>query len=72
MSEAVDEGVDLMGYTTWGSIDIVAASTGEIRKRYGQIYVDVDDAGNGTFKRYKKDSFYYIQKVYKSNGEDLD
>ncbi len=72
MKEAVEEGVDLMGYTTWGSIDLVSASTGEIRKRYGQIYVDVDDDGNGTFKRYKKDSFYYIQKVYKSNGEDLD
>ena len=71
MSQAIDEGVDLMGYTTWGCIDLVSASTGEIRKRYGFIYVDVDDFGNGTYKRYKKDSFDYIAKVFKSNGEEL-
>ena len=72
MSEGIDEGVDLMGYTWWGCIDLVSASTGEIRKRYGFIYVDVDDFGNGTYKRYKKDSFEYCKKVYTSNGEDLD
>ena len=55
-----------------GCIDLVSASTGEIRKRYGFIYVDVDDFGNGTYKRYKKDSFEYCKKVYTSNGEDLD
>ena len=72
MSEAVDEGVDLFGYTTWGCIDLVSASTGEVRKRYGFIYVDVDDEGNGTYDRYRKDSFYWYKKVIASNGEDLD
>ena len=71
MGEAIDEGVDLMGYTTWGSIDIVSASTGEVRKRYGQIYVDIDDEGNGTFRRYKKDSFRWYQKCIQTNGEEL-
>ena len=50
----------------------VSAGTGEIRKRYGFIYVDVDDFGNGTYKRYKKDSFEYCKKVYTSNGKDID
>ena len=72
MKEAVEEGVDLIGYTTWGCIDLVSASTGEIRKRYGFIYVDVDDEGNGTYDRYRKDSFYWYKKVIASNGEDLD
>ncbi len=72
MSEAIDEGVDLMGYTWWGCIDLVSVGTGEIRKRYGFIYVDVDDFGNGTYKRYKKDSFEYCKKVYTSNGKDID
>ena len=66
------DGVDLMGYTPWGCIDLVSASTGEMSKRYGFIYVDVDDNGNGTYKRYKKDSFYWYKKVIASNGEDLD
>ena len=61
-----------MGYTPWGCIDLVSASTGEMSKRYGFIYVDVDDNGNGTYKRYKKDSFYWYKKVIASNGEDLD
>ena len=73
MDAAVNEdGVDLMGYTWWGCIDLVSAGTGEIRKRYGFIYVDVDDFGNGTYKRYKKDSFEYCKKVYTSNGKDID
>lgn len=72
MSEAIDEGVDLIGYTTWGCLDLVSASTGEIRKRYGFVYVDVDDQGNGTYKRYKKDSFEWYKKCIQSNGEDLD
>ena len=59
LERAIEEGVNLFGYTTWGCIDLVSASTGEIRKRYGFIYVDVDDFGNGTYKRYKKDSFEY-------------
>lgn len=72
MKEAVEEGVDLFGYTAWGCIDLVAFSTGEMSKRYGFIYVDIDDNGNGSMKRIRKDSFYWYQKVLKSNGEDLD
>lgn len=71
MKEAVEEGVDLMGYTTWGSIDIVSVSSGEMSKRYGFIYVDVDDKGKGTFNRYPKDSFYWYKKVIESNGEEI-
>lgn len=69
MKEAVEEGVNLLGYTVWGFIDLVSFTTGQLEKRYGMIYVDMDDKGNGTFERKKKDSFYYIQKVYRSNGE---
>ena len=73
MKLAVDEdGVDLMGYTPWGFIDVVSAGTGEMRKRYGFIYVDMDDEGKGDLHREKKDSFYYMQKVYNSNGEDIE
>ena len=72
MKEAVEEGVDLFGYTMWSCIDLVSFSTGELRKRYGFIYVDIDDEGKGTYKRYKKDSFYYYQQVCQSNGENLD
>ena len=71
MKEAVKDGVELLGYTTWGCIDIVSAGTSEMSKRYGYIYVDQDDYGNGTMKRYKKDSFYWYKKVIVSNGEDL-
>ncbi len=72
MKKAVEEdGVDLMGYTPWGCIDLVAASTGEMAKRYGFVYVDADDMGNGTFNRYKKDSFYWYKKVIETNGEEL-
>ena len=72
MKEAVEDGVDLLGYTPWGCIDIVSASTGEMKKRYGFIYVDSDDFGNGSFQRSRKDSFYWYQKVIRSNGEDLE
>ena len=72
MANAIDNGVDLIGYTTWGCIDIVSASTGEMRKRYGFIYVDMDDEGKGTMKRIPKDSFYWYQKVIASRGTDLD
>ncbi|EHJ56558.1 hypothetical protein HMPREF9318_00318 [Streptococcus urinalis FB127-CNA-2] len=72
MSRAIDNGVDLIAYTTWGCIDIVSAGTGEMRKRYGFIYVDMDDEGNGTLERTPKDSFYWYQKVISSNGEDLE
>ena len=61
----------MIGYTMWGCIDLVSASTGEMAKRYGFIYVDADDQGGGTFKRYKKDSFDWYKKVIASNGENL-
>lgn len=65
-----EDGVDLMGYTPWGCIDLVSAGTGEMEKRYGFIFVDKDNQGNGTLSRSKKDSFYWYQKVIKSNGEE--
>ena len=72
MKDAVEtDGVDLMGYTPWGCIDLISASTGEMKKRYGFIYVDKDDTGAGTLNRMKKDSFYWYQKVIATNGEDL-
>ena len=72
IKKAIEEdGVDLMGYTPWGCIDVISAGTGEMRKRYGFVYVDKDDSGNGTMKRYKKDSFYWYQKVIQSNGEEI-
>ena len=69
--KAVENGVNLLGYLMWSPIDIVSAGTGEMRKRYGLIYVDADDAGNGTFSRTKKDSFDWYKKVIESNGERL-
>ncbi|GKU27013.1 family 1 glycosylhydrolase [Clostridium folliculivorans] len=72
MKEAVEEdGVNLMGYTPWGCIDLVSAGTGEMRKRYGFIYVEKDDNGDGPLTRSRKDSFYWYKKVIGSNGEDL-
>lgn len=71
MKEAVKDGVDLMGYTPWGCIDLVSCSTGEMKKRYGFIYVDKDNDGNGTLDRKKKKSFYWYKKLIESNGEDL-
>lgn len=68
----VIDGIPLMGYTMWGCIDLVSAGTGEMKKRYGFVYVDMDDLGNGTMKRYKKDSFYWYKKMIASDGEDLD
>jgi|SRR5690625_922963 len=72
MKEAIEEGVDLFGYTSWGCIDLVSAGTSQMSKRYGFIYVDQDDEGNGTLERKKKDSFYWYKKVIESNGQDLD
>ncbi len=72
LGEAIDDGVNLIGYTTWGCIDIISAGTGEMSKRYGYIYVDRDDLGNGTLKRSLKDSYFWYKKVIASNGEDLD
>lgn len=72
MKEAVADGVDLMGYTPWGCIDLVSASTGEMAKRYGFIYVEKYDDGTGNLNRRKKDSFEWYKKVIASNGENLD
>jgi 6-phospho-beta-glucosidase len=73
MLAAVNEdGIPLLGYTCWGCIDLVSASTGEMKKRYGMIYVDKQNDGTGTLKRMKKDSFYWYKKVIQTNGEDLD
>jgi 6-phospho-beta-glucosidase len=72
MREAVKDGVDLMGYTPWGCIDLVSASTGEMAKRYGFIYVDKYDDGTGDLSRRKKKSFDWYKKVIASNGQDLD
>lgn len=73
MKDAVElDGIDLLGYTTWGPIDLVSAGTGEMKKRYGFIYVDRDNYGNGTLERKKKKSFYWYKKVIASNGEDLE
>ena len=69
MTDAVElDGVDLIGYTSWGCIDLVSASTGEMKKRYGFIYVDKDNEGKGTMKRYKKKSFEWYKNVIKNNG----
>lgn len=73
MKKAVElDGVPVMGYTAWGPIDLIALSTGQMSKRYGFIYVDMDENGNGSLERRRKDSFYWYRKVVKSNGEELD
>lgn len=72
MKEAAEDGVDLIGYTPWGCIDLVSASTGEMAKRYGFIYVEKYDDGTGTLNRRKKKSFDWYKKVIATNGEDLD
>ncbi|WP_010093966.1 6-phospho-beta-glucosidase [Ornithinibacillus scapharcae] len=72
MKEAIKDGVDIIGYTSWGPIDIVSASTGEMKKRYGYIYVDRDNQGIGTLKRAKKKSFEWYKNVIATNGEILD
>ena len=71
VKQAVSDGVDLMGYIAWSGIDLVSASTGEMSKRYGFVYVDKQDDGTGTLARSKKDSFYWYQRVIRSNGADL-
>ncbi|WP_296877319.1 glycoside hydrolase family 1 protein [Thomasclavelia sp.] len=65
------DGIPVLGYMMWGPIDLIAISTGEMKKRYGFIYVDSDDYGNGSLKRYLKDSFYWYQKVITTNGKSL-
>lgn len=71
MAKAIEDGVDLIAYTPWGCIDLVSVSTGEMRKRYGFIYVDRHDDGTGTYQRIRKDSFYWYQHVIETNGEEL-
>ena len=72
MMDAVEyEGIDLLGYTMWAPIDIVSASTGEMDKRYGFVYVDKNNAGEGTLARSRKKSFYWYKEVIKTNGECL-
>ena len=73
MEKAVNEdGVDLMGYTPWGCIDLVSASTGEMKKRYGFVYVEKYDDGTGDYSRKKKKSFDWYKKVIATDGQDLD
>ena len=70
VSKAInDDGVEVMGYTSWGCIDLISASTAEMKKRYGFIYVDRNNDGTGSFKRYKKKSFYWYKKVIETNGQ---
>jgi len=69
--EAIQDGVEMMGYTSWGCIDLVSASTGEYSKRYGFIYVDKHDDGSGTLARSRKDSFYWYKEVIATNGAAL-
>lgn len=71
MGRAMENGAECIAYTTWGCVDVIAASTGQMSKRYGQIYVDVDENGNGTYDRYRKDSFYWYQNVIRTNGAEL-
>lgn len=71
MKEAVRDGVDLIGYTPWGCIDLVSASTGEMAKRYGFIYVNKYDDGTGDLSREPKESFFWYKRVIESNGEVL-
>ncbi len=72
MGKAIEDGVDLIGYTPWGIVDVVSASTGEMAKRYGVIYVDKYDDGTGTLERRPKDSYYWYKQVIDSNGGDLE
>ena len=71
VAEAIEDGVELMGYTSWGCIDIVSASTAELKKRYGYIYVDRNDDGTGSLNRYKKKSFEWYKEVIATNGKCL-
>lgn len=72
MKEAIKDGVELMGYTTWGCIDLISCGTSQMSKRYGFIYVDQDDKGHGSLKRIPKDSFYWYKEVIASNGKNLE
>ena len=71
VAEAIKDGVELMGYTSWGCIDLVSASTADLKKRYGYVYVDRNDDGTGTLERYRKKSFYWYKEVIATNGDSL-
>ena len=71
MYDGIKDGVPLLGYISWGIIDLVSASTGEMSKRYGMIYVDKDNAGNGTLERKKKKSFDWYKQVIQRNGIEI-
>lgn len=72
MKEAIEDGADILGYTWWGPIDIISAGTGEMKKRYGFVYVDRNNDGSGTLKRMRKESYNYYKQIIESNGEKLD
>ncbi len=71
VGEAIQDGVEILGYNSWGPIDLVSASTAQMSKRYGFIYVDRDDQGKGSLERIPKKSFYWYQQVIQSQGETL-
>ena len=71
VAEAIEDGVEVMGYTSWGCIDLVSASPAELKKRYGFIYVDRNDDGTGTMDRYRKKSFHWYKDVIETNGGSL-
>ena len=72
MQKAIEiDGVELLGYTPWGCIDLVSFTTGEMKKRYGFIYVDKNNDRSGTLERSKKESFYWYKKVIESNEKEL-
>ena len=72
VNDAIEDGVDCRGYLYWGPIDVVSAGTGEMKKRYGFVYIDrEEDENSGTLNRYKKDSYYWYKKVIETNGEEL-
>lgn len=71
VEEAIEDGVEVLGYTSWGCIDLVSASTAQMSKRYGFIYVDRNDDGSGSMTRYRKKSFYWYRDVIASNGASL-
>lgn len=72
VAKAIEDGIEVMGYTSWGCIDLVSASTAEMKKRYGFIYVDRNNDGSGSLARYRKDSFYWYQKLIAENGRLLE
>lgn len=70
MEEAVKDGVEVMGYTTWGCIDLVSASSAEMKKRYGFVYVNRNQDGSGDLARYRKKSFYWYKNIIEKNGDN--